>query len=359
MVTGLLTNLVNTIYKSGSLYFSTINVIVALLASWFTRYSKRTKILRCILFVVLTAFVCTVLEIIIQILIPEIGFSDSVLDVTEKLYSGDGKMFFATITIVSFFLNIADKGISFLVAFLIYKLTPDSLKEILINLGWKQKPLSLQEIRAFRKKTGTNSFQKKVTILLSSIIILLSFILTWISISFYYEDCKEEYSSEAFGTVKSAAALIDASQVNEYVKWGDKAPGYKNTQKILQSILNCSQGVVKISVYIAENNGYFYIFQEAKKGVPMYDNGKIIPYETDEKYSSYVERMKKGESIDEIMLYDNGRIYMAVEPVRNSAGETVCYVVSEVYMSFLSTYTKQYLLKTFLCFSGCILCSPA
>lgn len=352
IITGILTNIIVNIFVGGYLYFSIINVFVALLASRFARYKSGGKLYRAILFVIYTSLMCAVLGMGIQYILPGLPMLSNLKEVSESISSGSGLPYYAALTFVSFFLNIVDKGLSLVVALIIVKIIPSSLREQLLNFGWKQKPIPIQELKesAYYKKKST--LLRKVSLLLFLIIVILSFILIWISISFYMEDCKEEYTDEAFSVVESAAMVVDGDVINDYVKWGNAASGYRVTEKYLNMLLNNTQGVERLCVFIAENNGYYYVFQEAKPGLEVYENGKVIPYNYD--YPEYIEAFKKGEAIDEIIVYDNGNLLMATYPIKNTQGETVCYAVAEVYMSFLSDYTREYLIKTFLCFSGFI-----
>ena len=212
--------------------------------------------------------------------------------------------------------------------------------------------MSLEDIRAYRKKVGRKTVLNKVSFILAATIIMLSIILVSISISFYYEDCKEEYTNEVYAVVESAASVIDGDQISEYVKWGKRATGYRDTDKILQMLLDNTQGVEKLSVFIAEKNGYMYIFQEAKPDVEILENGKILPYM--EQYTDSIQQFIDGEVVDELIYSKDKSGFSASYPIRNSNGDVVAYVVADVYMSFLSEYARDYLLKTFLCFSGFI-----
>ena len=96
-----------------------------------------------------------------------------------------------------------------------------------------------------------------------------------------------------------------------------------------------------------------YIFQEAKPGVEILDNGKVMPYM--EQYTPYVQHFIDGEVVDGLIVSEDKSVFSASYPIRNSEGDIVAYVVADVYMSFLSEYARDYLLKTFLCFSGFII----
>lgn len=353
IITGMVTNIIINIFNPGSIYFSIINVVIAMLASWYFRFSKSTKVLRVVLFIIVAAFASSFMETGIQTVVEGLPVNLGIEELSKSIYSGGGAIYEFTVLIVSFLLNIIDKGLSLFVALLLYSFIPEPVRNNIANYGWRQKPLSLEEIRESKRRAGNKTLLKNVSFILSTTIIILSLILVWISITFYYEDCKEEYSAEAFAVVECAASIIDGDEINEYVKWGERADGYSDIERELKMLLNNTQGVVKLSVFIAEQNGYLYLFQEVKPGVPVLDNGIVLPYL--EQYSPYIEYFKNGETVDEIMFSNDKSTMTASYPITNSNGETVCYVAADVYMSFLSEYAREYLLKTFLCFSGFII----
>lgn len=352
IITGMLCSIIFNQFVFGYLYFSIINVFIALITSWFAHYSRRSKIVRLLGYIFGTSLVCSCLGMLIQYLVPGLPMQENVIEISKLFITGEGDGLYIYFTIVSFFLNLVDKAISIFIALILNKLVPESVKEIINSYGWRQKPLTIDEIRAYRKKAGRRTILNNVSFILSTTIIVLSVILVWFSITFYYEDCVEEYTDEAHAVAKSAAAVIDGNQISEYVKWGENATGYKETANLLQLFLDDTQGVEKVSVFIAEKNGYMYLFQLAKPELDLFDNGKVMPYM--EQYTEYVDRFINGEDIDEIIKSVDGRVFSAFHTVKNSSGETVCYVVADVYMSFLSEYAREYLIKTFLCFSGFI-----
>jgi hypothetical protein len=217
IITGLLTNLIINIWVHGYIYFSIINVSVALLASIFARFSKKSRFIRSTFFILTSALVCACMGMTIQYLIPGLPMLSNLEEVSHTIYSGTGKGYFYTLVLVSFFMNVVDKAISLAIGFFVFRMLPVSLREVVNRAGWKQKPLSLEEIKESKLASGKKSLMKKVALFLSATIILLSLILIWISITFYYEDCKEEYTDEAIAIVDSTAELLDVDQIGEYV----------------------------------------------------------------------------------------------------------------------------------------------
>lgn len=352
VITGMITNIVLNFFSSGYIYYSIINVLVAILASWFAHYSKSSKILKIIYFVIVSSILCTLMGMMINAFMSDLPLAEGLEEIIINVSTTDGAGYFVALTGATFILDFVDKVVSVLLALLLVRLIPCSLRKSIENYGWRQKPLTLEEINASRQNNTGKTLLKNVSFILSTTIILLSLILVWISISFYYEDCKAEYTAEAFAVAESAASVIDANDINEFVKWGSRAEGYEDVESELKMLLNNTQGVVKLSVFIAEQNGYVYLFQEAKDGVEVLDNGIVLPYM--EQFSPYWDYFKNGEVVDEIMFSNDKKIMTASWPIRDSDGDIVCYVAADVYMSFLSDYAREYLIKTFLCFSGFI-----
>lgn len=352
IITALISGYIINFLVSGYVYFSIINVFIAIFASWIIHFSKLNKYLKFIVFVLITSVVCSVVGMGIQYLIPGLPMLENLTEITGAFSIEQGRYYYFILVLASIFLNIIDKSISFIAAFWIYRLVPTSLKKTIENYGWKQKPLTIEEIKQSREKAGRKTLVRKVTVLLTEIIFLLSVILVWISITFYYEDCKEEYTSEAFATSQTVALLVDGDEINEFVKWGDKAEGYEDTKKLINVLLKNTQGVERLSIIIFENNGYLYLFQDTLGDVDVYDMGKVIPFPKE--FQPFEETFKNGGYLNELILNDEDNVMTAVYPIKDSLGNTVAYAKADVYMAFLSEYAKDYLIKTFLCFAGFI-----
>ena len=350
IIVSLITSMLLNIFSPGYLYYSLITVVIALLAGWFVRYSKSSKVLRFFYFIFASSLICSVVGIFIHIYISGLPMESHVEALAQLVNTTDEKSYTLVLILVEFLLNLIDKGVAFLLAIFLFALVPKNTRTYIGNYGWKQKPLTIQQIREARNISTNKAIHKKIIFILSTTICLLSIIMIWISITFYYEDCKEEYSNEAFAIVESAASILDGDEIYEYVKWGDKAKGYHDVENQMKMLLNNTQGVVKLSFFIPEQNGFLYLFQVGKEGVTLSDNGIIIPYY--DEFSMYNDYFKNKEVIDEIMFNSDKSIMFASYPVRNSNGEIVCYAISDVYMSFLSEYARDYLIKIFLCFSG-------
>ncbi|SHI47480.1 HD domain-containing phosphohydrolase [Pseudobutyrivibrio xylanivorans] len=350
IIVSLITSMLLNIFSPGYLYYSLITVIIAILAGWFFRYSKSSKILKFLYSVLTAALVCSVFGVFIQNYISGLPFEEYVEEIFQYVNVKNEFSYMLVVIFAVFLLNIVDKGIAIGLATLFFHLIPERTRDYIANYGWKQKPLTLQEIREARNISTNKAIHKKISVMLSTTICLLSVIMIWISITFYYEDCKEEYSDEAFAIVENAASILDGDEIYEYVKWGDKAKGYHDVENQMKMLLNNTQGVVKLSFFIPEQNGFLYLFQVGKEGVTLSDNGIIIPYY--DEFSKYNDYFKNKEVIHEIMFNSDKSVMFASYPVRNSNGEIVCYAISDVYMSFLSEYARDYLMKIFLCFSG-------
>ena len=129
IITALISGYIINFLVSGYVYFSIINVFIAIFASWIIHFSKFNKYLKFIVFVLITSVVCSVVGMGIQYLIPGLPMLENLTEITGAFSLEQGRYYYFILVLASIFLNIIDKSISFIAAFWIYRLVPTSLKK--------------------------------------------------------------------------------------------------------------------------------------------------------------------------------------------------------------------------------------
>ena len=83
-------------------------------------------------------------------------------------------------------INLIDKGLCTFVGIGIVSLLPDDNCTGIANLCWKQTPINIQQLKATEKddpKSG--NLQRRITILIFSAALAITFLLVWISLSIF------------------------------------------------------------------------------------------------------------------------------------------------------------------------------
>ncbi len=355
VITAMLTRMVMSTIVEGFLYYAIIDVLIAILVAWYTRFSKHSKVVNFTLCIMIVSSICAVFGFVIQVLTVDLPKSSNFTEAASLVYDGEDVGSIILSLIFALLLNLVDKGFSFFIAFFIYKLIPQKLKKLIRSAGWKQTPLSTEEMQNAINKSGINTLLKKTTLWLSSLILILAVVFSWVSIALYYKDCIEEYTIAAQDTVRHAAEFVDGDKIDDYIKWGVRTKGYEETDRLLNILLNNTQGVESLSIVKVESNGYYCIFQEAKIDSEKKQLGILLPFEDD--FEANLDTLKKGKDVGMINSHNDSGMWVSTASyaIKNSDGETVCYAVADIYLNNLSGYARDYLIKTLLCISGFVI----
>ncbi|MCR4999054.1 MAG: HD domain-containing protein [Lachnospiraceae bacterium] len=354
-LTAMLTNVFCGLFNPMSIYYSTINILIAAVTACFVSFHLFDKKRNVLWFILILSLLGGGLGGLLQImLLGQPQYSEITL-ASEYIVTNMSLNYYLAFLLVNICLNIIDKGISVGIVLVILHLLPEKLKQRLWTSGWKQRPLTEEEIKRFRhKKYKTASLQHRVTRMLIFASLSMTIIMGFISMRLYFNNTKQEYTQSAQGAAKIAASIIDADMMDAYVKKGHDAPGYDETEKELYRIRDNSFGVQFLYAIVIDEEGCHMAFDCATEDVPANKPGTFVPFE--EAFEPYVDDLLAGREIRPIESDDiSGWVLTVYEPIKNAAGITTGYVGVDVSMSFLSDYVREYALKATLIFSGFLL----
>ena len=353
IITALASNFLSFFFNEHSAYFSILNVLIAIITVRFFRKGRLKKAGGIALFILISALIGGGLGGIIQwALLGGPQFS-SVAETTAAIVPPEKGAFFPVFLLVNIGLNIIDKCITAGSALVIIKAIPANAKKIIADSVWRQRPLSEEEIRElkYQRKKEANSLQTRMTVMLTIATVTLTLVMALISLRIYFDNVKEEYTDTAIKTAKFAADVIDPYKIDVFLREGEKAEGYRETEKMLENIRSSSPGVKYLYVIKIRREAGYFVFDLDTEDTPGYEPGERVEFE--EAFKPYLPSLYKGEEIEPIISNDLfGWLLTAYYPVRNAAGETVCYAGADVSMDYLSGYAREYLLRTILIFSG-------
>ncbi len=355
IVTAVIGNVLCSVFDPYSVYYSLINAMTAIISgSFIRRYEKRDragKLPLVIVFIFILALTGGVAGDLFDHLLnagTRPGSFGDALAVTAE--TGGYPLFSGFLKGTG--LNLADKGVSVLIALLIYRLTPAGLKERLRISPWKQTPLTDEEKDALKKSRIRHSLFRRVSVTLVSVGLILAVALGGISIVLYNRNVKAQYTENARNAARFASRVIDPHRVDQYVEHGRSVPGYIETEGMLYDILDNSNGV-----------RYLYVVQVRDNECRMvFDVGLGTPYEPcppgelmgpDKVFEQSLPWLFEGEDIPPVESDDGIEWLLTLyEPVKDEAGNTVCYACADVSMDYLSDYVVGFLVRTILIFSG-------
>ncbi len=358
-VVGLLTNVTKMTIDSTAMYYSSINVLVAVCTGFFIRQGWLKKTMGFIPFVLTLSLIGG-------------GFGGFL---TWMLYGADSDLMstglikwilnnasmnrFAALMFSSLVVDFFDKLISVLIVFFLYNLIPQTIRDKVIFESWKQRPLT----KATQKKVNKTPCRKlslRVKLLMILFLSTASLAITSTCISYTLYKNSMIRSSEEMGrsVAKIVSSMIDPELVDVYLEKGEEAPGYKKIKQEMEIIRREARDVKYIYVYRILEDGCHVVFDLDTEDVSGMKPGSVEPF--DPSFQKYVPDLLAGKEIDPIISNDSyGWLLTVYVPLYNEAGQCVCYAATDYSMRELETQSRKFMAKMvslFLGFFALIVC---
>ncbi|MBR5420922.1 MAG: HD domain-containing protein [Lachnospiraceae bacterium] len=346
-------NSLASLFNQYSIYYSVLNVLMGILAVYFRDRGWLKKKSGLALFILLLALIGGIPGGLIQWALLGRPQYTAIAVAVESLVShskGNTLLYFLPL---NFLLNLVDKTISVLAAYLIWRYLPEKRKEAFRTSCWRQRPVDRDELKLLtggRRKKG-RTLQSSMSGMLFAATLSLTVIMGFVSLRIYYENMKEERTEAARRAVRLAAAEIDTRRIGEYLKDGWEAEGYEEMYEKFRLIRENTPGVKYLYALVLRDDGCHFFVDPGTDGEEGLEPGSVIPFE--EAFEPYLEDMFAGHQIEPIESNDiSGWVLTVYRPVLNDAGRCVCYVGADVAMERITRFTWDYLLRTALIFSG-------
>ena len=228
--------------------------------------------------------------------------------------------------------DIPDKIISTVLAFIIYKFYPRRFKPARDKL----------DLAAIAKKGF--SLSGKIILSVTLIFGLAATVVTTVSFSQFRRTILSSESEYAQDTAKYAASLIDGNNVDEYLRIKDNADGYYVTNKNLKLIWNSSDRIKFLYVYQFRQDGVHVVFDVETPDEPAFETGEVIPYE--ENVYDYKADLIAGKEIPVVQSQDQyGWLVTQYYPVYDYRGKVKAYVGVDVAMPNIGDVERTFTFK--------------
>lgn len=332
---GYITNIINSTADITNLYYAGISVLIAIAATFLSKKGFFQKFWKALLTVPVLAF-----------------FGGAVGSVLTFFIFGPSEMGFFPQMGYDFALDLLDKAITVVIAFLIMKLLPKSMPAVLKFTDWRQKPMTEEEVEAAGKpSTRGVSLQRKMLSMIAIVVIFISLVTTIISFFLYRNFSEQQYASIGSSTANLAALSLDGDRVDDYLAGSEEDPEYREVRERLTAIRDSAEYAEYIYVYQIREDGCHVVFDLDTEGVPGSPLGTVIPF--DESFEAYVPELLAGVPIDPIITDDTyGWLLTAYEPVYDSNGRCVCYACADINMEEVRQNGISFLAKILSLFVG-------
>ena len=257
VVVGYATNLLKMLFDAESIYYCAINVLIAVLAAflhrrkWFSNWGK--TLLSVPLFALIGGGLGSLLTLVMY------GFhiaEDFTGPLAQQIYGAGLHSEFAAQMISSTVFDLLDKLISVIAAVLIYRTLPGALKDLFRYNNWLQNPLSRENYRqAERFRPRGASLRTKIVLLLSVSILVIAAVTTGISYYTFRDALLNTQEDMARGVGTLTATKFDHERIREYLRDGEKAPGYIASETEIAGIRNSNKDIKYIYIYQIRRSG--------------------------------------------------------------------------------------------------------
>lgn len=333
---GLFTNFIRGfVNDSSSIYFSSINIAIAVCTTFFWHRGFQKKIWTSFVVIALCAIIGGGLG---SVLMWFLGLS-----AYDTFWNG---------LVHDLGIDFLDKLISFAFVYVVYRGLPDKWISRLRFDGWQQKPLTREAQKQAKKgHCRTISLRYKLLFVLMFACISISVAATSISMILYRKAATAEYTRVGQSVAGVMSGIIDPDKVDDYLKKGEKAEGYKETKDILYSLRDNAETIEYLYVWTVEKDGCHVVFDLDTEYDKGFETGTVIPF--DESFYKVLPDLLAGKAIDPIVTDDTyGWLLTVYNPIYDETGNCVCYACVDIRMSTLIADETVFFTKMLSLFLG-------
>ena len=351
VIVGLTTNILKSVSDWPSIYYGTLNVMIAVATSLFTRDGFKKRYILPLIFV-LAAIGGGLGSIMTWILF---GFAGEGISANLAMWIHEhmfGNTFLSQLT-ADFCIDLGDKAISVVAAFAAIMVVPKSIAQELHIHSWRQKPLNTDELKNINKtKVRQISLRSKLLLLVSLAITIIAVVSIAIGYYLFRETTIKDHTEFARGIVKYQRDCIDPDMVETYLVYGRAAPGYRETEEQLNLTFISSENIRFMYVYQVKEDGCHVVFDMDTEDVQAQEPGIVIHYPED--IEEHIDDFLAGREVEPTISNDNrfGWVLSVYEPIYDSNGKCVCYSCADISMNQLNDITHVYLAKEISLFLG-------
>ena len=353
IMTAIATNTICTLFNDEAIYFGIVNALIAIYTAWFVMEKNFRNIKNISEFIIISGIISGGVSAFIQWVLlgePQNVSVQMLIDIFDKT---EGVPEFLLFIVINILLNVFDKGVSLGTTQLILHFIPQHTRTSIRNSGWRQRPLSADEMKVMNSLSGDIRFslKRRLTVMFLTVAFTLTFIMGCAGIRLYFKNAKQEKTQIAMNAAKFAAEIVNPDKINDYIRYGEATDGYTETEEMLYKIRDNAAGVEYLYVTQIRKDGCYVAFDLETEDTPAYSHGEKIEFE--EAFMPYLPALLAGEEIEPIESDDiTGWVVTVYYPIRNSSGRCVAYAGADVSLSYMADYMGDFLLRVFLILAG-------
>ncbi|MCR5033092.1 MAG: hypothetical protein K6A92_09520, partial [Lachnospiraceae bacterium] len=262
IMTAVITNILCISFDTNSLYFTVVQAFLAIFISWFFKNRSFKRISNILAAIGGAALLSGVLSTFIQwglFFRPELPAMEELVD---ALLDRTGYPMLPVFLFVNIVGNLLDKGLCMILAVMVVSLIPEKMRDSIRNSGWRQKPLTDEQVRSIHKwgEHLPHPIRNRITIMIAGISLALVVITAGIGTTLFFHLAKEDRTDNARNAAAFAADVVDPAMLDVYMAELDTVSGYAATQDLLDHIRRSAPYVDNLYVVKARDDGFHVIF---------------------------------------------------------------------------------------------------
>ncbi|MCR5297166.1 MAG: hypothetical protein K6E17_07120, partial [Clostridiales bacterium] len=352
IIVGFFTNLINGISDMESIYYSSLNVLIAVSSAYFAYKGDYGKLWKLPLIVLTFALIGGALGSLLTWTIYGFSFGQGVSAPLAHRFFDSGAMteFWAQFT-ADMLIDLADKTITVAAVALVLRYLPEKIRRKVELTGWKQAPLSLKQRMKDSGFAHRRSLRLKIIFLVTAATLLTAAVVTGISVYHYREAAIDSQEILADDVLEVVIERIDGDRVDEYIEKGEEAEGYSEIKSFLKSMMDSSEYLEFCYVYRILEDGCQVVFDPDTDEVPGKKAGEMVDF--DMAFEEYLPDLKAGREIPPINSNETyGWLLTFYRPVRDSNGVTQCYAAVDINLEHIATDGYRFLARVVSVFLG-------
>ncbi|MBQ7077303.1 MAG: HD domain-containing protein [Lachnospiraceae bacterium] len=358
VLVAVISNVLCTFFNSYAIYYTIVSLVIAVCTAWFVK-KKRFKKKRYVLNYILTiSIIGGAVGMVFQWLLQGGPQFEEVANLSENLTLLFKIPYFLSTILVSVGINILDKTATTVLALIALVIVPSEKRKQVWESGWRQTPLTEEQIKELRNKSGIKgrSLRIRMSGMLIIAALLIAISLTYIIERTHYESLKVEARSDSLNSATFLTQITDGDQISDYIMHNPRVSTYDDSsyRKINELMLVMKNAIAHLEdLYIVRvrADGLYMIFdvdEEFQKSGRVGDYSPVTGM-----FEVLIDDFVAGKNIGEVDYGIKKKFVLAsFVPIYDSSNRVVAYACADVVIDSFFVYFRQYILQTGLVFSG-------
>ena len=334
-IVGALSNVVNSVSNSETLYYGVISVLLGITAAAMSRAGLFRRLPGLLLSALSLAIIGGILGSLLTWVLDGFCFGDGTgSELIFHIYQYFRcPMLTAQIT-GDFMIDLLDKLITVLLVALVIRWIPRRI----IQLFPMGNAYLTHDAQSFRKALPNHagvrrrSLSISITMLLLGSAVILSVVSVSITSVIYTNMMNARFIRLDQGAVSMVQSAVDAQKVDDFLAQGEEAEGYRETKEKLAEIKESFPDITYVYVYQIQEDGCHVVFDLDTPTVQGEAAGAVVAFDTE--FQKYVSALLAGEDIPPVIEKGQyGWLLTVYEPIRDYHGTCVAYAAADISMN--------------------------